>query len=391
MVLPFISLYIESFGNFSEAYVQNWSGWIFAITFVTAFIFSPIWGRIGDKYGRKKILIMSAAGIGLSVLLMGFATNVWQLFLLRFFMGIVTGFIPISQAFIATQTPKEIAGRVLGTLQTGSITGTLMGPLLGGVLADTLGYATSFKLVSITVFLSALIVLFGIKEVNVKLSDDERDYKSYSSKEVFLHIVRKPVLLVVMLISILVQVAHFSIQPILSLFVADINGTAHIAFFAGLAFSAAGLGNLLMTRRWGRLGDRFGYIKILIILLFAAGIVYLPGAFVTSIWQLVILRFLLGAAIGGIIPVRIAYIRQEAPLSMQGEVLGYNTSLRFLGNVIGPVLGGMLAGFFGFSSVFIVTSALLIISGVIMLVTWYKYEYEPKHNRKLTAQQRSTP
>jgi len=388
MVLPFISLYIESFGNFSESYVQNWSGWIFAITFVTAFIFSPIWGRIGDKYGRKKILIISATGIGLSVLLMGFATNVWQLFLLRFFMGIVTGFIPISQAFIATQTPKEVAGRVLGTLQTGSITGTLMGPLLGGVLADSLGYATSFKMVSITVFISALIVIFGIKEVNVKLSDDEKDYRSYTSKEVFLHIVRKPVLLVVMLISVLVQVAHFSIQPILSLFVAEIHGPASIAFFSGLAFSAAGLGNLLMTRRWGRLGDRIGYIKILIILLFAAGIVYFPGAFVTNIWQLVILRFLLGVSIGGIIPVRIAYIRQEAPLSMQGEVLGYNTSLRFLGNVIGPVLGGMLAGFFGFSSVFMVTSALLIISGIIMLVTWYKYEYEPKHARSLTAHQR---
>ncbi|WP_164216990.1 MFS transporter [Virgibacillus sp. YIM 98842] len=388
MVLPFISLYIESFGDFSDAYVQNWSGWIFAITFVTAFIFSPIWGRIGDKYGRKKILIISATGIGLSVLLMGFATNVWQLFLLRFFMGIVTGFIPISQAFIATQTPKEVAGRVLGTLQTGSITGTLMGPLLGGMLADTLGYATSFKMVSITVFLSAFIVLFGIKEVKVKLSDDEKDYKSYTSKEVFLHIIRKPVLLVVMLISVLVQVAHFSVQPILSLFVAEIHGPASIAFFSGLAFSAAGLGNLLMTRRWGRLGDRIGYIKILIILLFAAGIVYFPGAFVTNIWQLVILRFLLGVSIGGIIPVRIAYIRQEAPLSMQGEVLGYNTSLRFFGNIIGPVLGGVLAGFFGFSSVFIVTSALLIISGIIMLVTWYKYEYAPKHTRSLTAHQR---
>ncbi|MFA1821826.1 MFS transporter [Virgibacillus oceani] len=391
MVLPFISLYIESFGDFSDAYVQKWSGWIFAITFVTAFIFSPIWGRIGDKYGRRKILIISATGIGLSVLLMGFATNVWQLFLLRLFMGIVTGFIPISQAFIATQTPKEIAGRVLGTLQTGSITGTLMGPLLGGVLADSLGYATSFKMVSITVFLSALIVIFGIKEVNVKLSDDEKDYKSYTSKEVFLHIVRKPVLLVVMLVSVLVQVAHFSIQPILSLFVAEIHGPASIAFFSGMAFSAAGLGNLLMTRRWGRLGDRIGYIKILIILLFAAGIVYFPGAFVTNIWQLVILRFLLGVSIGGIIPVRIAYIRQEAPLSMQGEVLGYNTSLRFLGNVIGPVLGGTLAGIFGFSSVFIVTSILLIISGVIMLVAWYKYEYAPKQAQSAPAHERRVP
>ena len=78
--------------------------------------------------------------------------------------------------------------------------------------------------------------------------------------------------------------------------------------------------------------------------------------------------------IGGIIPARVAYIRQEAPLSMQGEVLGYNTSLRFLGNIIGPTIGGILAGIFGISSIFFFTSGLLIVTGIIMLITWMKYE-----------------
>src|SRR5699024_10542645 len=173
MVLPFISLYIETFGDYSDAYVQSWSGWIFAITFVTAFFFSPIWGRIGDKYGRKKILIMSASGLADSVLLMGFATTVWTLFLLRFMAGIFTGFIPMSQALISTQTPKNIAGKVLGTLQTGSVTGTLMGPLLGGVIADGIGYSAAFKTVSITIFLSALIVTFGVKELKFSVKDEE--------------------------------------------------------------------------------------------------------------------------------------------------------------------------------------------------------------------------
>ncbi|GAB4074891.1 multidrug efflux MFS transporter [Barrientosiimonas marina] len=382
MVLPFMSLYIEEFGNFSEAYVQNWSGLVFGVTFGTAFLFSPIWGRIGDKFGRRKILILSALGMGLSVLLMGYADSVWELFFLRMFMGIFTGFVPMSQALISTQTPKAIAGRVLGTLQTGSVTGNLMGPLLGGVLADAFGYSATFKWVSLTIFLSGLLVLLGVREV-LYSGDDEEETTSYTSKQVLLHIAGHPVLLAVMLISALVQIAHFSIQPILSLYVAAIHGPNSIAFFSGMAFSAAGLGNLLMARRWGRLGDRIGYIKILIFLLFLAGIVYFPGAFVTSIWQLMILRFFLGIAIGGIIPVRIAYLRQEAPLSMQGEVLGYNTSLRFLGNLIGPAFGGMLSGFFGFSAVFFVTSALLVASGVIMLLTWRKQQGGGK-NRKRT-------
>ncbi len=384
MVVPFISLYISEMGNFSDSYVQTWSGLTFSVTFIAAFVFSPIWGRIGDKYGRKNILVMSAAGIGLSVFLMGFATSVWQLFLLRLLMGIVTGFIPMSQALIAVQTPKEVAGKVLGTLQTGSITGSLMGPMLGGVLADTFGFSSSFKWVSITIFISAFLVFFGVKEVQMKISSSS-EKRSYTSKEVLQHIISKPVLLVVMLLSALIQVAHFSIQPILSLFVEEIHGPVNIAFFAGMAFSAAGLGNLLMSRKWGKLGDRVGYIKILTILLFAAGIVYLPGAFVTNIWQLVVLRFLLGVSIGGIVPLRIAYIRQEAPLSMQGEVLGYNTSLRFLGNILGPALGGLLAAAFGFSAVFFVTSGLLIVCGFIMLITWYTTEYEGKKSKYVSS------
>lgn len=385
IILPFLSLYIQTFGNFSSSYVQTWSGLTFGVTFVTAFLFSPIWGRIGDKYGRKKILIMSAIGLGISLLLMGFATSVWELFVLRLFMGIFTGFIPMSQALIATQTPKNVAGSVLGTLQTGSITGMLMGPLIGGSIADLFGYATTFKFTSITIFISAIIVAFGINEVRLSISK-QAEKQTYSSKEVLKHIFNKPVLLVTMILSAVIQIAHFSIQPILSLYVADINGTANIALFSGMAFSAAGLGNLMMTKRWGRLGDRIGYMKILIILLFMAGIVYLPGAFVTNIWQLIVIRFLLGISIGGIVPLRIAYIRQEAPLAMQGEVLGYNTSLRFFGNMIGPALGGMLAGFFGISSVFFFTSGLLIISGFIMLTVWYRHEYvEKQHTRTLTS------
>lgn len=364
MVLPFISLYIESFGDHSPTYVQHWSGWTFAITFVTAFLFSPVWGRIGDLFGRRKILILSGIGMGISIFLMGYVTNVWQLFFLRLFTGIFTGFIGMSQAFISTQTPKEIAGRVMGTLQTGSITGSLMGPLLGGVLTDLFGFSDTFKWTSIAIFVSAFLVFFT-KEHRIQTQKGEKT--RYSSKAVIQHIISNPVLLTVMLISTLVQIAHFSIQPILSLYVSELHGPENLAFSAGIAFSAAGLGNLLMARQWGKIGDQHGYIKTLVVLLFLAGVFYLPGGFVSNMWQLVLVRFALGVTIGGIIPVRIAYIRQEAPVAMQGEVLGYNTSLRFFGNIIGPVIGGMVSGYLGFSAVFVVTSLLLILSGLILL------------------------
>lgn len=365
MVVPFLSLYIGSLGEYSEGFIRTWSGWTFAITFVTAFIFSPIWGRLGDKKGRKPILIFVSTGLALSLLMMGFVTSVYQLFILRFMMGIFTGFIPMSQALISTQTPKKYSGRVLGTLQTGNVTGSLAGPLLGGVLADNFGFTATFLITSITIFSAGMIVLFGVKEY--RIAEDKNDTKQFSSKEVLQFIFNRPMLVSVIVISMLIQIAHFAVQPILALYVEELNGTANIAFFAGLAFSITGLGNLLMTKQWGRIGDRVGHEKILIALLFASAIVYLPGGFVNSVWQLIIIRFLLGVTLGGLMPVRMAYIRNVAPISIQGEVIGYNTSLMFLGNVIGPVLGGIISGFYSISTVFLFTSGLLFINGVILL------------------------
>ncbi len=376
MVLPFLSLYIESMGNFSEKYVQHWSGLCFSVTFIAAFLFSPIWGKIGDKFGRKKILIALGFGLGLSIFLMSFVTSVWQLFALRFFTGFFTGFIPMSQAFIATQTPKKTAGKVLGTLQTGSITGSLIGPLLGGAIADSIGYSDTFRYTSFAILLSVILV-FTTKEFILPVAKGIKQH--YSTKEVLGYILKNPIFITVLLISAVIQIAHFSIQPILSLYVSELHGTESIALFSGIAFSAAGLGNLLMARKWGELGDRKGYLKLLVILLFIAGIVYFPGGFVTDYWQLLIIRFLLGVSIGGLIPVRIAYIRQEVPITMQGEVMGYETSLRFLGNIIGPTFGGIIAGHYGFSAVFFTTSSLLLICGVFLVTMMHRHPKYVKH------------
>ena len=136
MIMPFLSLYIETFGDHSDAYVQKWAGLIFGATFITALIMSPIWGRIADKYGFKPILLINGFGIATSVFLMGFVNSVETFFLLRLFNGVVTGFIPTSLAFVSSQTAREEAGKKLGTLQMGSVSGTLFGPVLGGLMAD---------------------------------------------------------------------------------------------------------------------------------------------------------------------------------------------------------------------------------------------------------------
>jgi MFS transporter, DHA1 family, multidrug resistance protein len=370
MILPFLSLYIDTFGDYSSDYVQRWAGFVFGITFLTAFFVSPFWGRFGDKYGYKKILIITGFGIATSIFLMGYVTSVSQLFFLRLFMGVVTGFIPTSLALISAQTPKESVGKVLGTLQMGTVSGGLFGPLIGGAMADAVGFQYTFFLTSTVISLATLLVLFGIKEIRKQEGNEKT--KKFTRKEVLSHILHHPVLLSVMMISLIIQAANFSIQPLLALYVSELTGAANLAFLAGLAFSATGFGNMLATRQWGKLGDKIGHERVLFILLILAGIMFIPQAFASSLWQLVIFRFIFGISVGGLIPCMTAYIRQVVPLTVQGEVLGYNVSFRYLGNVIGPTMGGMLSGFFGISTVFLITSCLFFISATILWVSIHR-------------------
>lgn len=357
MIMPFLSLYIETFGDYSDAYVQRWAGLIFGATFITALIMSPIWGRIADKYGFKPILLINGFGIAISVLLMGFVDSVETFFLLRLFNGVVTGFIPTSLAFVSSQTAREEAGKKLGTLQMGSVTGTLFGPVLGGLMADAFGFQYTFVITSISVVIAALIVLFGIKEQK-KIKNSKA--VKYSRKTILSGLLHHRLMLNVMIVTALIQIGNFSIQPLLSLYVAELTDAKDVAFLAGITFSAAGVGNLLFARKWGKMGDDIGYEKVLGALLLLSFLFIVPQAFVSSIWQLMIWRLLFGIAIGGMIPITTALVRREAPLDIQGEVMGYNTSFRFLGNIIGPMFGGIISGFIGISSVFILTGILFL-------------------------------
>ena len=358
MIMPFLSLYIDTFGDHSPAYVQRWSGLIFGATFITAFIMSPIWGRVADKHGFKPILLINGFGIATAIFLMGFVQSVETFFLLRLIMGVVTGFIPTSLAFISSQTAKKEAGKMLGTLQMGSVSGMLFGPVVGGLLADAFGFQYTFIITSVSITIAAFIVLFGINEqARVKSARAI----AYSRKAILSGIFRHRLMLNVMVVTTIIQIGNFSIQPLLSLYVAELTDAKDVAFLAGITFSAAGLGNLLFARKWGQLGDDIGYEKVLSILLILSFIFVIPQAFVTELWQLIICRLLFGIAVGGMIPITTALVRREAPIDIQGEMMGYNTSFRFLGNIIGPMFGGIVSGFIGISSVFIVTSSLFLL------------------------------
>ena len=163
-ILPFLPLYIEQLGVTDHASLSLWSGLVFSGTFLVSAIVAPLWGSLADRKGRKLMLLRAALGMAIVMMLQGFATNVWQLFILRTLMGLTSGYIPNAMALVASQVPRERSGWALSTLSTAQISGVIGGPLLGGFLADHVGLRAVFIITAILLVVSFLVTLFLIKE-----------------------------------------------------------------------------------------------------------------------------------------------------------------------------------------------------------------------------------
>lgn len=144
LIMPFLPLYVETLGVTGHEALNMWSGLVFSITFLFSAIASPFWGGLADRRGRKLMLLRSALGMSIVMLLMGMAQNIWQFLALRAVLGLLGGFIPNANALIATQVPRNRSGWALGTLSTGGVSGALIGPLIGGLLADQYGLRPVF-------------------------------------------------------------------------------------------------------------------------------------------------------------------------------------------------------------------------------------------------------
>ncbi len=133
---PFVPFYVQELGVTKTADIAVWAGALTSVSFLASALFSPLWGALADRVGRKLMVVRSSLAGAVVLILSGLCHNVWQLFALNAIAGIFTGFSAASMALVATQVPEERLGFSLGWLATGQLVGSLVGPLLGGAIAD---------------------------------------------------------------------------------------------------------------------------------------------------------------------------------------------------------------------------------------------------------------
>ncbi|MFC3395255.1 multidrug efflux MFS transporter MdtG [Brenneria rubrifaciens] len=359
LVMPFLPLYVEQLGITGHSALNMWSGIVFSITFLFSAIASPFWGRLADRKGRKLMLLRSALGMCIVMVLMGLAQNIWQFLCLRAVLGVLGGFVPNANALIATQVPRNKSGWALGTLSTGAVSGALIGPLIGGYLADVYGLRPVFFITAGVLFICFLITLLFVQERFTAV----RKKDMLSGRQVITSLKNPRLILSLFITTLIIQVASGSVIPILTLFVRDLAGTTqNLAFISGMIAAIPGVSALLCAPRLGKLGDKIGPERILIAMLIMSVLLLIPMAFVQTPWQLGILRFLLGAADGALLPAVQTLLIYHSSHQVAGRIFSYNQSFRDVGNVTGPIIGASISANYGFRAVFIVTALVVLIN-----------------------------
>ncbi|MND86803.1 Tetracycline resistance protein, class B [compost metagenome] len=359
-ILPFLPLYVSQLGVSSHEALSMWSGLTFSITFLVSAIVSPMWGSLADRKGRKLMLLRASLGMAIAILLQAYATNVWQLFLLRGMMGLTSGYIPNAMALVASQVPRERSGWAISTLSTAQISGVIGGPLMGGFLADHVGLRAVFFITALLLMVSFLVTFFLIKEgVRPTISKAER----LSGKAVFATLPYPGLMISLFVTTMVIQLCNGSIGPILTLFIKSMAPDSNnIAFLSGMIAAVPGVSALMSAPKLGKLGDRIGTARILMATLIFAVVLFFAMSFVTSPFQLGVLRFLLGFADGAMLPAVQTLLVKYSSDQVTGRIFGYNQSFMYLGNVIGPLIGASVSAMAGFRWVFAATAVVVLLN-----------------------------
>jgi DHA1 family multidrug resistance protein-like MFS transporter len=367
MRIPFLPFFLGDLGIDSIDDRALWAGIVNAAGAGVMAITAPIWGSVADRFGRKPMLMRAQFSAFFTVGIMVFVTEAWQLLGLRLIEGALAGTVTAATALVAASMPKDRLGFGLGLIQTAVFSGAALGPLLGGVLADQIGYRASFGISAVMLLTSGIVTLFFVRENFTPVKRD-RD----APKEVSMwRIVAAPALFGLVMVMLAVRFSAAAVQPITPLFVEEIsNGIGNAATTAGLAMGVLGLTSAISSVFLGRLGDKRGHRKILLICMVGSGLVYLPMAASQHPWQLIALEALFGVFAGGTIPAANALIANLTAPERRGAVYGMVAAAASVGGFLGPLLGAGVAAGYGFRATFLLTGlVLLAVTGAVIFTT----------------------
>lgn len=361
--IPFLPIFLNTELGV-EHHLEAWAGIAFGITFLASALISPYWGSLADKYGRKPMLIRSGFSLAALYFINYFVHDPYLFLVVRIFQGLLAGFVPASIALVATNTPEEKTGYALGIMSTAGATGSILGPLVGGLVSHYIGNREAFLFSSAIVLVSALVATFLVKEQNFNrkaarshVLDDLKHALANRSFSVLL---------------LMVAVSTFSVmilEPLITVYVLRMGVSKDSASLSsGIIFSAVGIATVIMAPRWGKVGRKIGYGKVLVIGLIGGGIGNILQVLVTNYIGFGVLRFAYGLFFAAVNPSINAMIVQATESEFRGRAFSLNQSSSQIATMAGPIIGGLLGGWMPIRYIFLINGGMLLLAALLFRV-----------------------
>ena len=337
-VVPFLPLYVRELGVEDEGAAALWAGVLIGVSPLLAGLLAPVWGRLADRHGQKRMAVRMMLSYVVLLALSAFATNVGQLLALRVGVGLFGGIGPLGLAMATRLAPREQTGRAVGIIQSAQILSAAVGPFMGGALADTIGMRPTFVVTAAVCALALLLLIRGYDEGPPETATPDQARAAFGE---ILRIPRVPALLAVLF---LVNFVARSFTPILPLHLLRLGvASSRLALATGALISIYSVTAALSASVLGRATRRYPARRLMVATLVAGAATVLPMAFVPGYGGFLALATLLGLSSGGSLTLGYTMGGLLVPAPRRTTAFGFFSGAALFGGALSPSVAGFLA------------------------------------------------
>lgn len=309
---------------------------LFASYNIMQFIFSPIWGALSDRVGRKPLILFGLLGFSITFVLFGLSTTYTEMLFYRIVAGIVSAAaIPTVSAMVADWFPAEERAKGMGIIGAGVGLSFVFGPAIGGILGQY-NFSYPFFASGLLAFLTFLTVIVVLPE---SLPPEKRAHTVREKRRNPFEALTGPLSLMYNILFF-VSLVFAGFEAVFALYIADLYGLTSKDL--GYMFLVMGIiAAIIQGGMIGRLVKTFGEPAILALGLLLYVIGFSAVSFGYNFWSFAIVLSFFGAGQGMIRATSTAMITQRTSLG-QGVTSGMMSSMDSLGRIVGPLVAGFL-------------------------------------------------
>lgn len=365
LVLPLLPLYAQHYG--AKPYQATL---LVAVYSLMQFFYTPFWGSISDKYGRRPVILLTLFGTAIAYIGLGFSNSLDMLFFARSLAGMMGGNISVVMASMADITTPENRSGGIGLLGAGIGLGLIFGPAIGGILAGSRDnpnfHLPCFVATALSVFTFMLAVKFFPESLNPATRIHNKYGRHHQNNQINLQQIfgGSPIGILVIM-SFLAFFPFSSTQSILPLWLKqefswEARQIAYLFTFIGVI--SAIIQGFLLRKMTKQLGER--KVLLLGVSAFALGLFLLPFS-----KDLFLLLPAITLVAGGfsLTQTTINSLTSQYAGNQQGKILGITNSSAAFARITGPTWAGFSFGNFGYSTPFISAALIVIIAMLISL------------------------